>query len=77
MALHINDLVSLEKEGERKFYRVQLLDTHGKRIYLRLHSASTLAKTDETLKDGESTINALIGGNLKLHKINPIGKLIE
>ncbi|MFQ5598722.1 MAG: type II CRISPR RNA-guided endonuclease Cas9 [Nitrospiria bacterium] len=77
MALHINDMVSVGKEGQRVFYRVQKLDSANKRVNLRLHTASTLKKVDETLKDKDSTIPALIKSGLKLHKINSIGKLME
>jgi CRISPR-associated endonuclease Csn1 len=76
LALHKNDLVSVEKEEERKYYRVQLLDSPNKRIKLRLHTASTVSKLNETLKDEDSTVVSLMGKNLKLHHVNAIGKLI-
>jgi len=77
MALHISDLVSIEKEGQRFFYRVQKLDSAHKGIKLRLHTASKIDKDYETLKVGDSTIPALMRQHLKLHKINAIGKLVE
>ena len=76
LALHKNDLVSVEKEEERKYYRVQLLDSFNKRIKLRLHTASTVSKLNETLKDEDSTVVSLMEKNLKLHHVNAIGKLI-
>lgn len=77
MALHINDLVSVEKEGKRVFYRVQVLDSANKRLNMRLHTASTLKNIAETLADRDSTVPALMNANLKKHKINAIGKLVE
>ena len=77
MALHINDLVSIEQDGIRDYFRVQQLDAPNKRVKLRLHTASTLDNSHETLKDQDSTIHALIEIKLRLHKVNPIGKLIE
>jgi CRISPR-associated endonuclease Csn1 len=77
MALHINDLVSVEKEGKRVFYRVQVLDSANKRINMRLHTASTLKNNLETLLDRESTIPALMSLNLCKHSINAIGKLMD
>ncbi len=76
MALHINDLVSINREGKRYFYRVQILDSPNKRIKLRLHTASTLNNDHETLPDRESTVPSLMKANIQLHKINAIGKLV-
>ena len=77
MALHINDLVSVEKNGQRVFYRVQVLDSSNKRISMRLHTASTLKNNLETLPDRDSTIPALINLVVRKHSVNAIGKLIE
>jgi len=77
MALHINDLVSIDMEGQRYFYRVQVLDAPNKRIKLRLHTASTLSNSHETLLDRNSTISALMDANMQLHKTNAIGKMIS
>ena len=49
LALHVNDLVSVEQEEERKYYRVQTLDTGINMIMLRLHTASTLDNSREEL----------------------------
>lgn len=76
MALHINDLVSINEDDEVKIYRVQKLDKANKRIKLRLHNASTLKNTDETLPDKESTIPSLINKGMKIYKVNAIGKTI-
>lgn len=77
MALHISDLVSIEKGGQRVFYRVQILDSANKRISLRLNTASTLKIDGETLLDRDSTVQALMMSGLHKHSINAIGKLIE
>ncbi len=86
MALHINDIVSIENNGQRVFYRIQNLDSHNKRLKLRLHS-DALAKTQDkakdkarqqntTLADKDSTIPALMAYGLQKHKINILGKII-
>ena len=74
MALHINDLVSLEVEGKRKFYRVQKLSSASNRFYLRLHTASTLNNKSEELL---LTINneLLSKWNIRKENVNAIGKL--
>ncbi len=45
--LCINDTVSIEENGERNFYRVQVLDPGAKRIILRLNTAATLENNQE------------------------------
>ena len=77
MALHLNDVVSVEQDGKRRFYRVQVLDSANKRITLRLHSAATIKDPHETLTDRESSIPALMKAGLRKHTINAIGKLTE
>lgn len=74
MALHRNDLVSVEKEGKREFYRVQKLESDSNRMMLRYHRAATLDKKDEEIR---LTINKDLFGiwKIKKHKINAIGKL--
>ncbi len=76
MALHINDLVSIEKNGQRLFYRVQKLDSGSNRIVLRLHTTTILDnKTEEIFFSiNESSFTTW---QLKKHSINAIGKLIE
>jgi CRISPR-associated endonuclease Csn1 len=77
MALHRNDLVSVEKDGKRVFYRVQKLEREQGRAILRLHTASTLKNDSESLPDRDSTINALMRADLKKHRINAIGTLSQ
>jgi hypothetical protein len=74
LALHINDLVSVEQEEERKYYRVQKLDSSLNRFMLRLHTASTLDNSREEL---HLSINQLLFSQWHLQKesVNVIGKL--
>ncbi len=74
MALHINDLVSIEKEKTQVFYRVQKLDSGSNRMVLRLHTASTLNNKDEEIY---ISINEKSFSSLKLQKLqmNAIGKI--
>ena len=76
LALHINDLVSIEKEGKQLFYRVQKLDSGSNRVMFRLHSTTILTNKNEEL---HLTINEKLINiwKLKKHSINAIGKLIE
>lgn len=77
MALHINDLVYINETTGNRVYRIQALDSPNKRLKLRLHSAATLGKKDETLPDGASTIPALIALSLQIRKTNALGKEIK
>ena len=70
MALHKNDLVKIKCQEEYQIYRVQKLN----KFTLRLHTASTENNKDETMPDGESSIPALMGKEMKLHKVNVLGK---
>lgn len=74
MALHINDLVSIEKNGQRMFYRVQKLDSAGNRIMFRLHTTTVLDNKNEEL---HLSINEGVFSiwQLQKHAINAIGKL--
>jgi CRISPR-associated endonuclease Csn1 len=76
MALHINNLVSVEKEGKRLFYRVQKLDSGINMVMLRLHTTTILTNKNEEL---HLTINEKLISTWKLqkHSINAIGKLVE
>lgn len=76
MALHINDLVSVEKDGRRVYYRVQKLDSGGNRVMFRLHTA---AKLDNKVEELLLSINEKIftTWQLQKHSINAIGKLTE
>lgn len=72
--LHINDLVSIKKEDNRRiFYRVQVLDRDGGRLELRLHTAATLQNKSEHIR---KSITSLINDDIKKHKINTIGVMI-
>lgn len=73
MALHINDLVSIDKgDDKREFYRVQVLDRDGGRLELRLHSAATLKNKNEHIR---KSITSLMTDDLIKHQINAIGIL--
>jgi len=76
MALHINDLVSLNIDGERRFYRVQKLDSGINRIMLRLHTAALLNNKQE---EKHLSVNHKLFDQwgLQLHTVNAIGKIIE
>jgi CRISPR-associated endonuclease Csn1 len=76
MALHKNDLVSVEKDGTRVFYRVQKLESGGNRIVLRLHTTTILDNKGEEIyfSINKESFNKW---SLKKHKINAIGKLVE
>ncbi len=74
MALHINDLVSVDVGcGVREFYRVQMLEREGS-IKLRLHTASTLDNKNEMIR---KSISSLMSHGMKNHKINTIGILMD
>ncbi len=75
MALHKNDMVSIEINGEDKIYRVQKLDRPN-RIVFRLHTAATLDNASEMRRE---TINQKLIDKMKLIKlkVNSIGKRIE
>ncbi len=77
MALHINDLVSVATEqGEREFYRVQKLDGLNAKVVLRHHLTSTLENKNEAIMFGIN-VNNFKKYDLKLHKINCIGTLLD
>ena len=71
MVLHINDLVSIGKDGTRKFYRVQKFD--GGKLALRLHTAATLKNDAEKLSKSVSTL--MQDYSMQKHQVNAIGKL--
>ena len=73
MALHINDLVSIEEDGKTRFYRVQKLDHTNSRVGLRLHTAATLNNSTEKLEKSVSTL--MKDYALQKHLVNAIGKL--
>jgi CRISPR-associated endonuclease Csn1 len=69
MALHINDLVSIDVEGEQVFYRVQALESPSKLI-LRLNTAATIDNKNEKVR---RAISVLMSQGLVKHNINAIG----
>jgi CRISPR-associated endonuclease Csn1 len=77
MALHINDLVSVASgSGERKFYRLQKLDSGSNRFVLRSNNAATLQNKNEELyvSINHETFQKL---DLKAHKMNAIGIIVN
>jgi CRISPR-associated endonuclease Csn1 len=76
MALHINDLVSIEKGGQKVFYRIQKLDSGSNRIVLRLHTTTVL---DHKTGEIYFSINesSFASWQLKKQRLNAIEKLIE
>jgi len=75
MALHRNDIVSIETNGQRVFYRVQKLDAGINRFMLRLHTTSVLDRKNQEL---HLSINELMftKWQLQKHKLNILGKII-
>jgi CRISPR-associated endonuclease Csn1 len=76
MSLHINDLVSIEKGGQRVFYRVQKLDSGSNRIVLRLHTTTVLDNKSEEIYFSINE-SSFTNWHLQKHSVNAIGKLIE
>ena len=77
MVLHINDLVSVTKEnGQLVFYRIQKLSLQNNSFLLRENKASTIVNKEEELY---VTINkdSFKRYDLKLHKVNAIGMLLN
>lgn len=76
MSLHTNDLVSVAlKEGNRGFYRVQVLDNDGGRLLLRLHTASTITDDSERIRKAIPVLMTSMG--MTKHSINAIGILSD
>jgi CRISPR-associated endonuclease Csn1 len=74
MALHKNDLVRLTVDGQKKIYRVQVLEGAGK-IIIRDHRAATLNNPQKMLRKSISTL--LETYEMTPIKINAIGKLLD
>ena len=77
MVLHRNDLVSVTKENNQLgFYRIQKFKPSSNLLFLRENRASTLGNKKEELI---VTINnkSFKRYNLKLHKVNAIGMLLN
>ena len=69
MALHINDMVEIEK----KYYRVQKLERDTNTLMLRLHTAATQEDKNEQIRKSISTLMTM---GMKKITINAIGKII-
>ena len=76
MALHINDIVSINVGEGRLFYRVQKLDLGSNRFVLRAHQASTLKDTKDELYVSISQ-ESFDRYSLSLHQINAIGIITD
>ena len=76
MALHINDIVSIDGRESQLFYRVQKLDSGSNRLVLRAHQASTLQDTKDELFLSISQDN-FKRYSLKTHQINAIGIIAD
>lgn len=75
MALHINDLVEITDSGITKIYRVQKLDRGTSRLVLRLHTASTLNNSEQSIS---GSIKVLCEDyKMKSIRVNAIGKRID
>lgn len=72
MALHRNDLIELEHEGQRDIYRVEKMDQLG-RISFRLHHD---ANTKDKKRALRLTVNALRTKFIRSIKISVLGKPI-
>jgi len=73
MALHINELVNVEQEGELRIYRVQKIEATVNRMVLRLHTAANLNnKSEEIYFTFNST--SFDKWNLKKLAVNVLGK---
>lgn len=74
MSLCINDMVSVEQNGERKFYRVQKLEPTGNGLVLRFHAAATLDKSVEQIR---IRVHKLITDyKMRKESLNALGHLI-
>ena len=72
MALHINDMVQITIGTKKEYYRVQKLDSTSNRIYLRLHTATTLQNPDEEIG---KAINVLMSTHkMKKMNVNVLGR---
>ena len=69
MALHINDLVGIDREGVTVLYRVQQLESPN-RLTLRLNTAATIGNKDEKIR---RAISVLMSQGLVKYNINAIG----
>ena len=71
MALHINDMVSVHRDGRTLTYRVQKLDPSNNRLMLRSHTAATLDNVGEELVGSIQRLSA--DYQMKPLKLNVLG----
>ncbi len=72
MSLMINDMVEIEQDGKKLYYRVQLMSGPNNIIVFRLHVASTLDDKKERLM---VTPNSLKKYGIRKINVDPIGRL--
>lgn len=58
MSLHINDMVEVEIDGVKRYYRVQLFDASNENIVFRVHCAATLENKETRLQKNPNTLHA-------------------
>lgn len=74
MALHVNDLVTIQIEGKEKIYRVQKLDMVNSKIAIRLQTAANLKNRCEGME--KSAISLIKDFKMRPIKVNAIGKVL-
>ena len=75
MALHINDLVSIEVGGKRQFYRVQKLEYTNSRVGLQHHTVAAGKNSAEQLEKPLAISTLMETYTMQKHQVNAIGKL--
>ncbi len=75
MALHKNDMVSINNQDEIRSYRVQKLDGKGNRVMLRWHNASTLDNKEQAIFKSIGTL--ITEYEMKPIYVNAIGKQLD
>lgn len=72
-ALHKNDMVRINQNGEVKFYRIQKLEKDGNRLTLRLHTSANEKNKHEIIR---KSIGALFDEfHMEKVSVNALGKL--
>ncbi len=74
MALHINDMVRVQRNGKPVLYRVQKIESTAV-LTLRLHTAATLNYAEESLRKSVSTL--INKYQMQKIRVNAIGKLLD
>lgn len=70
MSLMVNDMVEIEEGGERRYYRVQMLDGSNEKFTLRLHTAATLDDAEARLIKNLNTLRC------RKVEIGPLGRIL-